>query len=331
MVENPRPEDYGTEFRSLSSQRSGGGAFGKAILVVVALAAFAALGWFGYGFLAPGVPTGEPPLIKADANPIKRRPADPGGIDPPHQDKTVYDQVSPGQSGEVVEKLLPPPETPVTPPETEAAEDTETVAESEQPTEPGQVADAEAAGGDDALESTETPEPPVQEETIATEDAPSELAPVEETESEPEPAVESVEETPVAETEPEPAAQEPSVTPAESTPVEETPTQTVAVPEATPPPPTGGYRVQIAAMRSPEAAEKAWARLQKKHGEVLGGLEFFMQRVDLGEGKGVFFRVQGGPLPDRASASDICAQLRRGRRRLCHRRRAFRPRHAAQR
>ena len=310
MVENPRPEDYGTEFRSLSSNQGGVGGLAKTLIVMVALAAFAALGWFGYGFLAPAIPAGEPPLIKADANPIKRRPADPGGIDPPHQDKTVYDQVSPGQSGEVVEKLLPPPETPITPSPTEEITDTEEAPDAEAATEPEQVADSEQAGDIGSAGETADDELPPAEEIVPAEEAPSEPAQVGETESAAEPTVERIEETPVAETQPEPVPEQPATAPAAAPPAEETPTQTVAVPKATPPQPTGGFRIQVAAMRSPEAAEKAWARLQKKHGEVLGGLEFFMQRVDLGEEKGVFFRVQGGPLPDRASASDICARLR---------------------
>ena len=52
-------------------------------------------------------------LIEPEQPSFKVLPANPGGIDIPHQDKTVYDRVSPNlQYGNVEEKLLPPQEEP---------------------------------------------------------------------------------------------------------------------------------------------------------------------------------------------------------------------------
>jgi len=38
--------------------------------------------------------------------------------------------------------------------------------------------------------------------------------------------------------------------------------------------------------------------------------------VNLGPGKGTFFRLKAGPMVDKAEAADICAQLKR-RRQFC--------------
>src|SRR3546814_14635350 len=54
------------------------------------------------------------PLIKADPNPTKLRPEQPGGLQVPNQDKLVYEAMRPGD-GDVprVAGPLPPPERPV--------------------------------------------------------------------------------------------------------------------------------------------------------------------------------------------------------------------------
>lgn len=70
---------------------------------------------------------GTPPVIRADDTPVKVAPANPGGIEIPHQDKSVYDRISGNplakSDGEAdVERLLPRAEEPmaVTPPSTPA-------------------------------------------------------------------------------------------------------------------------------------------------------------------------------------------------------------------
>jgi hypothetical protein len=70
-------------------------------------------------------------------------------------------------------------------------------------------------------------------------------------------------------------------------------------------PPTaraGGYRVQLAADRSEDAARAIWARLQKTHGDVLGSLSMQPVRIDRGDKVG-WVRVQAGPLDDRQAKS----------------------------
>jgi cell division septation protein DedD len=77
-----------------------------------------------------------------------------------------------------------------------------------------------------------------------------------------------------------------------------------------PPAATGkGYRLQIGAVRTPDAAKAEWERLQRQNHDLLGGLGYSSVRADLGD-KGVFYRIQAGPVGDLAAAERICGQLK---------------------
>jgi len=72
--------------------------------------------------------------------------------------------------------------------------------------------------------------------------------------------------------------------------------------------PTGGWRVQIASVKSEDIAKSTWARLQAAHGDVLANLKMQPARVDLGD-RGVWYRVQAGPL-DEKQAHGVCSTLK---------------------
>lgn len=74
-------------------------------------------------------------------------------------------------------------------------------------------------------------------------------------------------------------------------------------------PAAGTYRVQLAALRSPEGARRAWELLRKAHGDLLGGLKPTVVRADLGA-KGIFYRLRVGPVRDRAAGRKLCAKLK---------------------
>ena len=71
----------------------------------------------------------------------------------------------------------------------------------------------------------------------------------------------------------------------------------------------GDYFLQLASVKSEQAAKGEWVRLQKSHAEILGGMDLNVQSADLGE-QGVFYRIQTGPFPNKATAEDLCWQLR---------------------
>ncbi|HZB90927.1 MAG TPA: SPOR domain-containing protein, partial [Stellaceae bacterium] len=70
-----------------------------------------------------------------------------------------------------------------------------------------------------------------------------------------------------------------------------------------------GYRLQVGAVRTAEAAKQEWTRLKRLHGEVLGSLGFSTERVDLGA-RGVFYRIQAGPIANAAAAERDCSELK---------------------
>ena len=73
-------------------------------------------------------------------------------------------------------------------------------------------------------------------------------------------------------------------------------------------PAKGSYVVQLGSFTSTAGSEQAWARLQKAHPELLGDMSLFVQKA-LVEDR-TYFRVQAGPVPNRATAMDLCAQLK---------------------
>ena len=72
--------------------------------------------------------------------------------------------------------------------------------------------------------------------------------------------------------------------------------------------PTGGWRVQVASVKSEDVAKSTWARLQSAHGDVMANLRMQAVRVDLGD-KGIWYRVQAGPL-DEKQAHNVCGALK---------------------
>jgi cell division septation protein DedD len=71
----------------------------------------------------------------------------------------------------------------------------------------------------------------------------------------------------------------------------------------------GDYFVQLASVRSDQDARKGWARMQKAHAELLADLVLSVQRADLGD-RGIFYRIRIGPFPNRATAQDMCGQIK---------------------
>jgi tetratricopeptide (TPR) repeat protein len=74
--------------------------------------------------------------------------------------------------------------------------------------------------------------------------------------------------------------------------------------------------IHIASFRSAQAANRGWAQLRRAHRALLGKLKPEVSRVNLGPGKGTFFRLLVGPLKSQAEATRLCRQLKR-RRQYC--------------
>ncbi len=76
------------------------------------------------------------------------------------------------------------------------------------------------------------------------------------------------------------------------------------------PPEAGAFRIQLGSLDSATAAEAEWRRLKRRHRDLLEALRPRVQRADLGA-KGVFYRLQAGPLAGAGRAKGLCEALAR--------------------
>jgi len=70
-----------------------------------------------------------------------------------------------------------------------------------------------------------------------------------------------------------------------------------------------GVRVQLASLRSPDAARDEWIRLKRDNPDLLGKLTAVAVRADLGE-RGIYYKIEVGPLASKDAASRLCGQMR---------------------
>lgn len=105
--------------------------------------------------------------------------------------------------------------------------------------------------------------------------------------------------------------------PAAPAPVTAQPAQPSATAAVAPPPPAaltpapaaaGGAAVQFAALKDRAAADQAWARLQKLHGDLIGGLRPSIEAVSVNGS--TLYRLRGIGLADKSAAAALCAKLK---------------------
>jgi cell division septation protein DedD len=106
-----------------------------------------------------------------------------------------------------------------------------------------------------------------------------------------------------ADDQPQPVPEEPAVAAAAPA-LEEDPVQTAAI--------TGAFRIQLAAVKSEDAAQVGWRKMTKTHPDVLGDLTLNVVKVDRSSG-GALYRLQAGPFADRATAEVACGKLKQKR------------------
>jgi hypothetical protein len=68
-----------------------------------------------------------------------------------------------------------------------------------------------------------------------------------------------------------------------------------------------GTRIQFGSVRSEDGARQEWDRIKRANADLLASISATPIRADLGE-KGVFYRIQTGPIAD---ADRICGELKR--------------------
>ena len=195
------------------------------------------------------------PIVRADAGSYRVVPRDPGGMDIPYQDSTVFDVLAgaQGATAQPVENLLPPAEKPLSREQIFAGQA------------PGDK------GTPQVVATAQPPQQPLQQpaymKALTDEDDVPVKAAQALSRTEPASGVETFEKKNSA----------------------------------------GTTYIQLGSMRSHEAAESAWKKMQMDFPAQLRDVTPRIQRADLGS-RGVFYRLQGGPV-SATKAQSICQTI----------------------
>jgi cell division protein FtsN len=259
------------------------------VTAIGALTVFGGVVWYAYNWNQGQISPDALPVVVAEAGPIKEQPAEEGGLEIPYRDRAVMNDGLDGEEAKTVEHLLPPPEEPAV---VQSSNDT-TASAGEQTA----MASVTATDGDaEPSASSQTNETAATASTQTVAAAPSVVAP--------EPA----------ETAAGAGADAASGTGSAAKATEQT--QAAAAPAADKPksettaqvPTDSGYFLQLASVQDRSNVESEWKRLQKMFPALLGDMSLQIEEA-LVNGK-TFFRLKTGPFPNRATAEDVCAQLK---------------------
>ena len=275
---------------------------------------------------------GEVPIVQAEVAAFKETPSDPGGMDVPFQDSTVYSSLRDADAPEVtsIENLLAE-EEPVDRLEAFAAEAERIIQESEARRAAVDTASLieEATGvdgipegnGGDTLDAVvaKAEADRVKQDVVATpsdelmqklDPVPSRPESLYKPGSSPD-TIEFVRDV----LEKKDAKEETVVAKATApTPVSK-PVSAAAKKAAAIEPAAGGFDirpgshyVQLGSVKTAAGATSEWGKIQKKYPAELSGSKYRVERADLGD-RGVFFRIQAGPM-SKDSASAICGSIK---------------------
>jgi len=283
----------------------------KSVVAIAAVVGAVVLGGGG-AYLASGssaVTGGEPPLVKASAEPTKVQPQNPGGVEIPNQNKQIYERSNQNGATNVVNREEQPVDV------EQAIRMNGGVADATGGTASGNVVRPQHTAslnlGEPKKVRTVTIRP--DGTVVGAEPAPgqpeaapmtlppqaqSAPAPVQVASAEPRAAVSApvaAPSTPAAK--PAPAAAAPAQQQVASVQPE-----APAAAEATP---TGGYAVQLGLANSEAGAQTAFASFQRKYPD-LEGLPSIIRKAEVNGN--TIYRVRVGPL-SKEEASSLCSKL----------------------
>lgn len=238
------------------------------------------------------------PIVRADAGDYKTRPENPGGMEVPYRDSTVFS--SDDQPATSTENILADDssEEPVSRDTAFAGLNTEGDQPGGVPAPAGETAAQQPMGEVEATQSAmnriEPVLPPSNDdlvkEAIGTDTTTTAAATIPEAvKPEPVDSAPKVETLESAEVKTEPAKVEPA---AGTTAAKVTP---------------GGSYVQLASVKDASGADREYKKMQAKY-SALSGVQYRTQEANLGA-KGTFHRIQAGPM-SKESASKVCASIK---------------------
>jgi hypothetical protein len=306
-----------------------------AIGAFIAMVGFGAVIWYAYNQgILEGSEDAAPFLRPKGA--LKTPPSSPGGVDVPNRDKYVFNALDQREDDQKVERLLPPAEQPKELPQ-ENPESSVTI--------PLPKAKKPAVIEDQAVLTSDKARPRTANEALkralalVQKDAPPAIsAPGSELDVEKRPPVTETAQvaqiqTPSGPIRLTPGEKKPAVMEVKSPPV----LKTLVVKPKTPKAPaiqrvkkltqkalkpsslpkrrpmrsaTKGYYIQLSALSSASAAERAWSIAKKKNPGLLRARTLSVERANVPK-KGVYYRVQSGPFADSGSAKRLCDALKR--------------------
>ena len=75
-------------------------------------------------------------------------------------------------------------------------------------------------------------------------------------------------------------------------------------------PPAEQISVHPASYRKMDNARRGWEKLSAAHRDVLDGLEYRISVIDLGSGRGTYYRLKAGPFDDIKAARQVCKAMK---------------------
>lgn len=269
-------------FDSILKKRGDQGHPGSLRRVLAVTAGLAVLGILGAvlwsTMSSDSAPSSEAvPIIRADADPYKTSPSEPGGMAVPNKDSTIFETLK-GQSTDQakVENLFEDAEKPVRKEDVFTAKTSEEAAPTEAAKEvASKMPKMPAVTYEDTAESEATP--PVDVKPVETASVPSII---EELKAKPKIEVKTEAKTEEVAADKKVAAIQPAA--------------------------GGNFYVQMAAVKSEADAKAQWPKYQAQY-SALSGLPLRVQKADLGA-KGTYYRIQGGPVTE-ADARKLCSTI----------------------
>jgi cell division protein FtsN len=231
----------------------------------------------------------EVPIVRADDNPFKVVPDEPGGMKIPYKDSTIFSSLNNDQDRRI-ENLL-------------ADEDDE---------EPMPRSQLFAGLNTDQVPelNTEAQETPLDQPLRSKIDAEEDHERLSEMTKEAKHVVEEMIDGGVESVMPKPS--EVKVTKDVAPKVE---VKTKPAPKPTPAPvttvvsSTGDYYVQLGSVKTADGAESEWKKIAAKYPSILSGYNHRVETADLGE-KGTFYRIQAGPV-SKDKAVSTCEAIKK--------------------
>jgi cell division protein FtsN len=288
----------------------------KGVIAIAAVVGAVVLGGGG-AYLASGssaVTGGEPPLVKANNEPTKVQPQNPGGVEIPNQNKQIYERANQNTATKVVNREEQPVDV-----QQAIRMNGNTVADATGGTVPGGVVKPQHTAslnlGEPKKVRTVTIRPDgtvVGSEQPSAQPAASAAAMTLPPQAQPTPAP-----VQVASAQPKPAASTPVAAPATPAPTPKpapaaatpAPQQVASVqpvaPAAAETTQTGGFAVQLGLANSEAGAQTAFASFQRKYPD-LEGMPSIIRKAEVNGN--TIYRVRVGPM-SKEEASSLCSKL----------------------